>query len=150
MLEHMWGDPGYRLDDLGHDGLSEMVTADDRFAYEFTDYADSALPIQIFRLIGSALVDVTRSYPAQIRDDAAGYWQGYLQARNQQDADVRGILGAWAADEALLGTWASASTALNGALARGDLNRGPTLSGWPKGRAYLTALRSFLTKNGYL
>src|SRR5436190_4683039 len=38
-LRHDWGDLGYRLRDLDHDGVPELVSADDRFAYAFTAYA---------------------------------------------------------------------------------------------------------------
>ncbi len=150
MIQELWGDPGYRLADLSHDGLSEFVSTDDRFAYEFTDYADSVLPVKILRLEGASFADVTRSYPQEVEADAASLWALYLKTRRDASSDVRGILAAWAADEALLGRWTGASKALDLALARGDLARGPTLTGWPTGRKYLTALHAFLTKTDYL
>ena len=45
---------------------------------------------------------------------------------------------------------AHASAALELALARGDLDHGPSLDGWPTRQKYLTALREFLSKTGYL
>jgi hypothetical protein len=150
MIKELWGDPGYRLSDLDHDGVSEFVTADDRFAYTFTDYADSALPIEIVRLEGFSLVDVTRSYPQEVEADAASLWSAYLGDRSGAYPDVRGVLAAWAADEALLGRWSEASTALDLALARGDLDQGPLIAGWPRGRSYITALHRFLRASGYL
>jgi hypothetical protein len=150
IIKELWGDPGYSLADLDHDGVSEFVTADDRFAYAFTDYADSALPIKIVRLEGASLVDVTRSYPRQVAADAASLWGAYLGDRAGAYPDVRGVLAAWAADEALLGRWPAASSALDLALARGDLDQGPVIAGWPRGRRYITALHRFLTASGYL
>jgi hypothetical protein len=150
MIQEAWGDPGYRLEALGGAVGSELVSADDRFAYEFTDYADSVLPIKILRLDGSALADVTRSYPREVEADAGSLWSLYLKTRAGHDGDVRGILAAWAADEALLGRWSHASAGLALALARGDLDHGPTLDGWPNGQAYLTALHKFLIKTRYL
>jgi len=150
MIKQLWGDPGYRLSDLDHNGLSEFVTADDRFAYAFTDYAASLLPIKILRLEGSSLADVTRSHPAEIAADAESLWALYLKVRLGPEPDVRGVLAAWAADEALLGRWTAASAALDLALARGDLDQGPLLRGWPRGRAYITALHTFLRVSGYL
>src|SRR5581483_10268931 len=32
----LWGDPGYRLQDLDRDGRPELLTNDDRFAYQFS------------------------------------------------------------------------------------------------------------------
>lgn len=45
--ERDFGDPGAQIKDLGHDGRFEFLSADDRFANRFTDFADSGLPIQI-------------------------------------------------------------------------------------------------------
>jgi hypothetical protein len=45
--ERNFGDPGVSLADLRHNGRDEFVTADDSFAYEFTDFAASGLPIEI-------------------------------------------------------------------------------------------------------
>ncbi len=119
MIQEAWGDPGYRLEALGGAVGSELVSADDRFAYEFTDYADSVLPIKILRLDGSALADVTRSYPREVEADAGSLWSLYLKTRAGHDGDVRGILAAWAADEALLGRWSHASAGLALALRAG-------------------------------
>jgi hypothetical protein len=150
LVRELWGDSGYRLVDLDHDGQLEFLTADDRFAYAFTAYAGSLLPIKILRLVGSRLDDVTRSYPAQVAADAASAWATYRSTRTSQEDDERGVLGAWAADEALLARWPAAEHALDQALAQGDLSRVKALPGWPTGGAYLTALRRFLTRLGYL
>jgi hypothetical protein len=147
LLKHDWGDPGYRLATLGPGG-ELFVTADDRFAYTFTDYAASVLPVEVLRLDGARLLDVTRSYPAALEADAARQWLLYLKVRATPSPDVRGVLAAWAADEALLGRWQAATATLTAALARGELAQGPTV--WPLGRAYIAALGSFLRKDGYL
>ena len=148
LVQQEWGDPGYRLGDLDHDGRAELVTADDRFAYAFTAYAASLLPIRILRLEGTSFVDVTSAYPGVVESDAASLWALYLKTRASQYPDVRGILAAWAADEARLGRWSEASAALERVLVRGDLDKGAAIDGWPIGRKYLTALDRFLTKLG--
>jgi hypothetical protein len=150
MIQETWGDPGYRLEDLGNDRALELVTADDGFAYAFTDFADSSFPIKILKLEHASLVNVTRSYPKQVEADAATLWASYLKKRTSQNRDVRGVLAAWAADEALLGRWPQAFAALDVALARGDLDQGAAEASWPLGRSYLSSLRQFLTKNGNL
>ncbi len=67
--QHDWGDPGYRLKTLG--GQAVFETADDRFAYAFTDFAGSGLPLELLRFNGAKLVDVTTQFPALIARDAA-------------------------------------------------------------------------------
>ncbi len=99
----MWGDPSYALRDLNGDGVPELVSADDRFAYAFTSYAGSALPVQAWRYRAGHMTDVTRSFPALVRKDAAMLWKGYEQEPTGEDVDVRGVLAAWMADQYLLG-----------------------------------------------
>ena len=76
-LRHMWGDPSYALRDLNADGLPELVSMDDRFAYAFTSYAGSALPVQAWRYRAGHMTDVTRSFPALVRKNAAMLWKDY-------------------------------------------------------------------------
>lgn len=99
MLEHEFGDPRGRLEPLGPEGSDVFVAADDRFAYAFTDYADSGLPVQVWALEGGVFQTVTRSYPSLIVADAAKQWR-YFKARRNNDV---GFFAAWAADEDLLG-----------------------------------------------
>jgi hypothetical protein len=146
-IEHDWGDPGYRLKDFDHDGTIEFASADDRFAYAFTDFADSGMPIRIWKLLGGKLSDATHSFPNAIRADSTIWWRAYLKRRVGSYPYVRGILAAWAADEALLGRWDTAQAALQQALVRGDLDQNPDNV---TATRYLANLRSFLRKNGYL
>jgi hypothetical protein len=96
-----WGDPGYRLRDLDGDGIAEFVTGDDRFAYAFTAYAFSALPIQILSFRGGSFTDVTDTYPARVRSDARRWRRAYRRTR--ADGFPQGVLAAWAADRYRLG-----------------------------------------------
>jgi hypothetical protein len=144
-IRHPWGDPGYRLADIDGDGTLELVTADDAFAYAFTDYADSVDPTQIWNLQGGKLVNTTTNYPGAIKADAARLRQGYFRERSKRD--VRGLLGAYVADEALLGTPDEGWTLTDTALSRGDLDQG---YGTPHGSQFVASLRKFLTANGYL
>jgi len=118
-LRHMWGDPSYALRDVDGDGLRELVTADDRFAYAFTSYAGSALPVQAWRYRAGQMADVTRSFPALVRKDAAMLWQ----ERTSEDGDVRGVLAAWMADQYLLGQQDAGWTTLQQINAQGGLSR---------------------------
>jgi hypothetical protein len=129
-------------------GRVVLQSADDRFDYAFTDYADSASPVQVWQYRSGQLVDTTRSYTGLIVKDAAQWWSRYLSTRtSKKDDDVRGILAAWAADESLLGDGASAKTRLLQIAADGDLDHG---YGAPKGTAYVASLWKFLGAHGYL
>ena len=143
-LEHEWGDPGYVTTRI--DGRTLLRSNDDRFAYAFTDYADSAFPIQLLGYTGQRLNDVTRSYPKLVAGDAKTLWRGYLRAA-PKTGDVRGVLAGWAADEAMLGHAASARQKLLALARAGALNQG---SGGAKGSSYVRALWKFLTKLGYV
>ena len=100
-FQHGWGDAGYRLSDLDGDGLAEFVSADDRFAYAFTAYAFSALPVQVLSFRGDRFADVTASYPGRVRADARRWRRAYRKAH--ADAFPQGVLAAWAADRYRLG-----------------------------------------------
>jgi hypothetical protein len=76
LLTQDFGNPGVTIRDLNGDGLPEFITGDGRFAYRFTDYADSAWPIEVERYINGAFVDVTRRFPEQIRADATRLLRG--------------------------------------------------------------------------
>jgi len=149
-IRQEWGDPGYRFVDYDHDGVPELRSGDDRFAYAFTCYACSALPVQIWRYRGGALVDVTRSFPVQVRHDAGALWSGYLRERRRSGGDVRGILAAYIADKYLLRAQADGWRRLRQANARGDLHTaGGCFSFTPCDGRYLAKLARFLKRTGY-
>jgi subtilisin-like proprotein convertase family protein len=143
---HDWGNVGYRIVDLDRNGQPELRSADDRFAYAFTSYAGSVFPVRIWHYRHGRLVDVTRSFPGLVRADAANAWRAYLSLRR---TDPRGALAAWLADQCLLGRQDEGWRKVDAAYRRRELGPRAGLSGWPQGRAYLKALRSFLRKLGY-
>lgn len=143
-----WGNVGYELADLDRDGIPELVSGDDRFAYEFTAFAFSRDPVQIWHDDHGALRDVTSRFPAAARGDAAHLWSEYLGLR-KDGTDVRGVLAAWLADECRLGRASEGWAAIRGALDRGELSVPRVDAVWPAGRRYLDALRRFLVKTGY-
>jgi subtilisin-like proprotein convertase family protein len=144
-----WGDPGYSLRDLNGDGPPEFLTADDRFAYAFTSYAGSALPVQVRRYDHGALTDVTDQYLYLVRSDARSLWQEYLKDHAQPEADMRGLLAGWLADEYRLGQQDAAWKQIEAAYSRGELSAPRVDPVWPAGLKYLRALRAFLVKTGY-
>ena len=149
-IVHRWGDPAYRLSDLDGDGKPEFLTSDDRFAYSFCAYACSALPGVVLRYQGGRLVDVTKTYPARIRKEAASLLAGFNDARKSKTVrfEGKGILPAYCADEYLLGRGSACQKLLRAALKRGDLAAsGADLA--PSGKKYVTALNAFLRKLRY-
>jgi len=148
-LKHIWGDLTYHLNDLDHDGVLELVSGDDRFAYSFTAYAGSAFPIQIWNYQAGKLRNVTRSYPAQIKQDSARLWKEHLQQRTGDFPDPRGILAAWMADEDLLGLQAQGWAKMQALNRKGEFKGIGGDDLWPKNGAYLAKLRKFLKNHGY-
>jgi subtilisin-like proprotein convertase family protein len=146
---HEWGNVGYRFADLDRDGVSELVSSDDRFAYAFTSFGGSVFPVQIWHYGGGKLRDVTSSYPSAVRSDARRIWSEYLAERKDPSSDVRGLLAAWLADEYRLGLGEQGWAAIRAAYARGELSAPRVDTLWPTGQKYLRALRSFLVKTGY-
>lgn len=144
-----WGDPGYSLLDLDRDGRPELLTADDRFAYQFAAYAFSILPVRVEHYDHGRLIDVTSLYPWLVRREARQLWAEYQKDRLQHDVDVRGLLAGWLADEYRLGLGAAGWRQIEAAYRRGELSAPRVDPLWPAGRKYLTALRAFLVKTGY-
>ncbi len=143
--EHDFGDPGERIADLGNNGHHEFLTADDSFAYKFTDYASSGLPIEILTFSGGRFQNVTRSYPKLIARDAAVWLKAFTGMAKQHYQDSVGVIAAWAADEDMLGHTKLVSDYLAQQLRAGHLNGAQS-----RGQKFVTSLQKFLRQRGYL
>ncbi len=142
---HDWGDPGYRV--VRYDGNAELVTADDRFAYEFTSFAGSGLPIQVWTIDPDGqLENVTWLRQDLVREGRCPLVEAYVSQRGKTGADVRGVVAAWCADEYQLGNSRTCESELTSAVRHGFLN-GP--SEWPQAAKFVTVLESKLSKWGY-
>jgi hypothetical protein len=113
-----FADPGFRLKDLDHNGQREFLTADDRFAYLLSDYADSGMPIQVIEFTDGTFIDVTRAYPALITRDAAQYWKIY---QRDHSGEQIGQFAPWAADEDNLGNESMVSARLAAQVVKGRI-----------------------------
>jgi hypothetical protein len=147
-FEHNFGDPGVRLVKLGFGGTDDFLSADDRFAYAFTDYAASGLPLQILSFSSGMFVNVTRSFPSLIAKDAAQWLQAFNAQAKGGYQDTTGLVAAWAADEDMLGHEALVTSFLAREAKAGHLNE---LLGTfePSGSHYVAVLQKFLQKYGY-
>jgi hypothetical protein len=147
--QYDFGDPGVNLVDLGHNGRFEFLSANDAFAYTFTDFAASGLPIQIFQFSGGHFVDVTRDYPTLIAKDAGRWLKAFKSMARQHYSDSVGVIAAWAADEDLLGRSQQVASYLAQQAKAGHLN---SALGPPEatGKKFVAALQRFLRRHGYL
>jgi hypothetical protein len=152
VAEHNFGDPGYRVipagAGAGAQGTKVFQTADDTFAYAFTDYADSGMPIELLSLTGGRFVDVTARYPSLIKADAARWLAAYRQMAPKY-TDTVGVLAAWTADEARLGNASLAFRFLRQQASLHRLNSSLTPDASSPAK-YIGALRKLLAKRGYL
>ncbi len=141
------GDPGARLEVLAGNPDAAVVTADDTFAYAFTDFAASGLPLKILRLRGAGFVDVTRQYPGLVSRDASRWLAAFHSMAGQHYDDSVGLIAAWAADEYLLGRATYADAYLDQQADLGHLRSllTPSMSG----RAFVAQLEKFLRARHY-
>lgn len=144
-----FGDPSAPLFDLGHNGRYEFESADDSFAYRFTDFAASGLPIEIVAFSKGQFVNVTRQYPKLIAEDARKWLRAFRSEASEGYSDSTGLIAAWAADEDSLGHLSLVRTFLQEQVVAGHLNEAMgTIE--PRGRGFVVALDRFLRQRGYL
>lgn len=151
-LVHDFGDPGVSVRQSASGSI--LVTADDAFAYEFDNFASSGLPIVVFQVRGTHLVNTTKHHVALVASNAKLYWKSYEQdqtPKNQGSGGGLGLLAAWVADECNLGRGASALATVDKLEAKGDLTGGSdaTPAIWPTGAKYVKTLKAFLAKHNY-
>jgi hypothetical protein len=141
MLRHNFEDPGFSLKKIGPSGSYLFVSADFRFEYEYTSFAQSVDPVQIFDFTGGAFNDVTKNHLNLVTKDAAQWWKLFKQ---HMKTGGTGVLAAWAADEELLGNDALVQSTLQKQLKAGHLT-----GGFVNGKKYVTLLNKDLVKWGY-
>jgi hypothetical protein len=141
---HFWGDPSYHLGNMDADGQPEFVTADDRFAYRFTAFAFSGMPIQLWSYRSDKFTNVTRRFPKLVAKDATHQWRAYLGSRKYHE--TRGFLAAWAADEYSLGHSQEVERTLAGLIQHGDVVGSPRQDP----HTFVRILKRFLRSTGYI
>jgi hypothetical protein len=144
--ERDFGDPLVRIVDLAHNARHELLTADDSFAYEFTDFAASGLPIEIFTFSGGRFTDVTRHYRGAVARDAARWLKVFRGMARTHYQDSVGVIAAWAADEDLLGHFKLVRQYLAQQANAGHL-KAPSFNAG--GKKFVVKLQRFLRAHGY-
>lgn len=144
--ERNFGDPGAEIRFIGSRYV--FLTADDTFAYAFTDYAASGFPIQILQFSNRRFDDVTRSFPKLVAADAREWLRLFYRMASDRYADSAGVAAAWAADEELLGHGRRVAAFLHRQAKAGHLNSAliPSL----RGERFVRALYRLLRRDGYL
>jgi hypothetical protein len=147
--EFNFGNPGVRLVRLDSGADYDFLSANNDFAYAFTDFAASGMPIEIFSFSRGAFHDVTRSFPSLIRKDAAQWMNTFRSQASTHYQDSVGVVAAWAADEDMLGHSSGVAKFLTAQANAGHLNSAlyPVT---PRDQRYVVALQKFLRKHGYL
>jgi hypothetical protein len=150
-IVHDWGDAGYRI--VSFRGAPQLVSADDRFAYEFTSFAASGLPVQVWAITPDGalshpdvLENVTQTRLDLVKKDAAVWWKAYVSQRGKPESDVRGVLAAWCADEYRLGRRPECGDELAQALVKGWIDGVPD---WPSNGRYIALVHKDLAAWGY-
>lgn len=146
--ELVLGDPTATLERLAPHGPLVFVTVDDAFAYAFTDYAPSGLPVKILEFRNHRFLKVTRDYTAVVARDAQRWWRAFIASASSHYADSVGLADAWAADEVLLGHGTMVAWVLAAQARAGHLHSAlsPAKDG---GQHFITQLDRFLARHGY-
>ena len=69
-----YGNSGFTIEDMNKDGIKEIVSGNDMFAYAFTNYAETRFPLKVQKLQNGKLTEIT----GQFKDDLiaeAGYFE---------------------------------------------------------------------------
>jgi hypothetical protein len=147
--EFDFGNPGVRLVRLGASRDYDFLSANNDFAYAFTDYAASGMPIEIFSFSHGAFHNVTELFPNLIRKDAAQWMSAFRSQASSHYRDSVGLIAAWAADEDMLGHSSAVARFLTAQSSEGHLNSA-LLPLTHSDHKYVVALQAFLRKHGYL
>ena len=119
-----------------------LVSADNAFAFQFTSFAGSGPPVQLFTWSGAAFTDVTHQHLDLVAEDA----QNYLALYNDPSQPEKlGSLAGWVADECMLGKSAGAWAFVADQEQQGL----PDASQYLGAGGYSAALRDFLAARGY-
>ncbi len=61
-----YGNSGFSLDDLNKDGVREIISGNDMFAYAFTNYAETRFPLRIQKLESGRLKEITGEFKDEL------------------------------------------------------------------------------------
>lgn len=149
------------LADVDGDGRSEFVDVDNRFLYQFSSYAGSAPPVQVWQLNNGKFVDVSQQPQfRRLHEEQAEQMLKALQETPPRSPDSNGLLAGYAATQAILGQFPEAWKLVESRYEPSEWGLEECLGAYDdQGRCkgqevryknFPEALRAFLQRNGYL
>lgn len=146
-----WGHAPPVLRDVDGDGVPEFHGFDSGFAYAFGPFATSDFPTKVWRYTGAAVIDVTRTFPAEVQAGMAQEYARYQTALSTNLAySVRGALAAYAADGYSLGQGDQAMAVVQAADTAGQTGTGMTETDGFWQPDFMGKLRDLLHRLGYV
>ena len=148
-VEQDMSNPGASLYQSGPNAL--VVTADNAFAYRFSSYAGSGMPVRALELRGRQFVNVTREHLGLVAAEVPHWWRNYLgnySLKTLPPGNGLGILAALVADQCELGKGTEAWATVAKLEAEGKL-AGNMAGTSQRGPMYVKALKAFLASRGY-
>ena len=157
------GDGGYGFEDVSGSGWSYLMSIDQNFLYAFDSYAGSFAPLQVKKLQGTTLLDVTRDPDLKHRV-LQDLYRDEIVADSGGDTDTRrshGFLAGWVADSLLAGRGEQAWATMLATYSREDSMFGPETCSIDRPIAkcsddkkvimpFPEGLRLFLSEHGYI
>lgn len=97
-LDGLGGD----LVDLNEDGYMELAIYHQAFLYRFGSYAESFPPITFVTYRDGELVDTTREFPEELREQAQTIKETFLEVRAEDGYVSNSLLASYVAQQAML------------------------------------------------
>jgi len=91
----LYGNSGYNVEDIDKDGIKELISGNDMFAYAFTNYSETRFPIRIQRIKYDKIKDVTEDFEevvlkeiAEFKKDLDDITKGGFECPSTDDEDT--------------------------------------------------------------
>jgi hypothetical protein len=69
----VYGNSGYNIEDIDKDGVKEIISGNDMFAYAFTNYSETRFPIRIQRIRYDKIKDFTEDFEDVVLKEIAEF-----------------------------------------------------------------------------
>jgi hypothetical protein len=81
-----YGNSGYIIEDLDKDGVKEILSGNDMFAYAFTNYAETRFPLRVQEFKNDKLNDITGRFKTDLIAEI-GYFEADLEEFLKENPD---------------------------------------------------------------
>lgn len=61
-----YGNSGYVVEDMNKDGIKEIISGNDMFAYAFTNYSETRFPLRVEKFENGKLTDITGNFKTDL------------------------------------------------------------------------------------